>query len=243
VLQVFKKPPAVVVRHRQFRHDDVRVNLQHPDTRFTGVFDHDDVEATCKECKVVHRASVLVLLNHEHERSGRRVPETTVIHWFDWLGNTEYGHDIAAPGNRSVTFLTNPIHLSGRLDETLRDCVCLALNRAEPGCESLLKMAVKVTVEGGDHGRHVLCQLPIDAPTKQGINAPRFLHDYARILHVAHRRSTQAEGLFINPVNDSGRVFSGQRILVLTVLRRRYGANRDRRPKGWSVSLRIDGIP
>ena len=78
--QIVEKLPAIAVRHRQIRHDNVRVYLPRMAKGFSTICDRDDLETRRRKRKGIEHARVLVPLDDEDERSRRRVSRAAAVH-------------------------------------------------------------------------------------------------------------------------------------------------------------------
>ena len=65
LLQILKKLPGVVVRHREIGHDDVRVHLPRAAKRLRSLLRRDNVESHRRQRKRIQRASVFVAFDND----------------------------------------------------------------------------------------------------------------------------------------------------------------------------------
>jgi hypothetical protein len=81
-LQALNQLPSVTVAQREVRDDDVRMKFPGPAVGLLAISRLDCLEAERGKALDVHFARVVVIVDDEYQRSGRRVPGTTAIHGF-----------------------------------------------------------------------------------------------------------------------------------------------------------------
>jgi hypothetical protein len=82
-LQLLNQLPSVTVSQRELRDDDVGVKFPSPAASLLTISSRDCLETKQGKTLDVQVTRVVVILDDEYQRSGRPVPRTAAIHWFE----------------------------------------------------------------------------------------------------------------------------------------------------------------